>query len=295
MKTKIKMQFDPYVASVVGVDCSIMLSNIEFWVETNEKNKINFHEGKYWMYNSINAFCELFPFWSEQNIKTILSKLIKHRYIKKGKFNKKGYDKTSWYTLDVPSVEPVRLELTNHQLELTNPLVSSNQPIPDNKPDDKQQIKIISTQEEKTGPAEPILVEAKPTLPEKLGRTYITRLLTVYKRLFVDKFGFEPTINVSLFGKTCKELCEAHSEVQLAAMMIIFFNWNGMNGGDARAQQRLVEATFPITWFKNGINTYEAYARNVFNLDLDKPEELLQFLRENLPKSASYPQQPTGV
>ena len=137
--------------------------------------------------------------------------------------------------------------------------------------------------------------ETKPTLPEKLGRTYITRLLTVYKRLFVDKFGFEPTINVPLFGKTCKELCEAHSEVQLAAMMIIFFNWNGMNGGDARAQQRLVEATFPIVWFKNGINTYEAYARNVFNLDLDKPQELLQFLRENLPKSSSYPQQPTGV
>jgi hypothetical protein len=129
MKTKIKMQFDPDVALDVGVDCAIMFSNIEFWVEINEKNKQNFHNDKYWMYNSASSFCEFFPFWTEKQIRRILKTLASKGYIEKGNFNKKGYDRTGWYTCP------------NGKFDVTERSDESDQmvtPIPDIKPDIKQ-------------------------------------------------------------------------------------------------------------------------------------------------------------
>jgi len=48
-----------------GLDEAVILKNLAFWIEKNEANNKNFYEGKYWTYNSLEAFKKLFPFWSE--------------------------------------------------------------------------------------------------------------------------------------------------------------------------------------------------------------------------------------
>jgi hypothetical protein len=62
--SKVKMQFDPDLAKEIGVEEAIMYSNIEYWCAHNQANRVNLHEGRYWTYNSISAFTELFTFWT---------------------------------------------------------------------------------------------------------------------------------------------------------------------------------------------------------------------------------------
>ncbi len=95
--TEIKMRFDPVVAKKVGVEEAIMYSNIRYWCIKNKANKKHFNDGRFWTYNSIEAFCDLFPFWTEKQIRRILNNLIKKGYVKTGNYNKKGYDRTKWY------------------------------------------------------------------------------------------------------------------------------------------------------------------------------------------------------
>lgn len=91
--------FDPLVAKEIGIECAILLYNIEFWIEKNKANNKHFYEGKYWTYNSTKAFAEQFPYMSERVIYKTLQKLIEKGYIIKGNFNKNSFDRTCWYAL----------------------------------------------------------------------------------------------------------------------------------------------------------------------------------------------------
>ena len=64
--------FDIEIAQEIGVDEAIMLQNIIFWLVKNKANGTNHYDGRYWTYNSHKAFKELFPFWTENQIRRIL-------------------------------------------------------------------------------------------------------------------------------------------------------------------------------------------------------------------------------
>jgi len=132
--SKVNRYFDSEVAREVGTDSAIILYNIQFWIEKNQANKTHFYDGKFWTYNSIQAFQKIFDWLSIQNIKTCLKRLEERGYLITGNFNATAYDRTKWYALGnkcISENQPI------HLLELTNGLVSSNQPIPYIKPDKK--------------------------------------------------------------------------------------------------------------------------------------------------------------
>jgi hypothetical protein len=129
MQTTIKMQFDPDVAKAVGVEEAIMYSNLQFWCAHNQANGQHFHDGRFWTYNSHEAFTILFPFWTEKQIRRVLRKLEDSGYIKVGNYNRKRYDKTKWYSTDCP----------NGQMEVPERADASDQ-MGRAIPDDKQQI-----------------------------------------------------------------------------------------------------------------------------------------------------------
>ena len=133
--------FDTNRAVILGVDGAIMLENIHYWVSFNKANNNNFYDGEYWTYNSKKAFSELFPFWSEKQVRRILDNLIKDGYLKKGNYNKVGYDKTLWYTLTEKGWELWNFNIgPNGQMEQpkqANRTDQMVQPIPDNKPYNK--------------------------------------------------------------------------------------------------------------------------------------------------------------
>lgn len=125
--------FDIKVAKEYGVNEAIMIANFQHWISKNKANQKNFFDGRYWTYNSKKAFLELFPFWSEQNIKTILNHLKDKGVLKTGNYNKSSYDRTLWYAF-VNENQWISENQPIQKLELTNGKVKTNQAIPDNKP-----------------------------------------------------------------------------------------------------------------------------------------------------------------
>lgn len=121
-------------------------------------------------------------------------------------------------------------------------------------------------------------------LPLERGDTYIKRVYTIYADLFKDKYGFSPTINFGRFAKSVKELIDMKSEMQIAALLIIFFNWTGMNGDDEWEQNKLLENAHNPTWFFSTITKYELYLRKMYGLDLDDAIKTREFVAESISK-----------
>ena len=89
--------FDPQVAKEYGVNAAIIFQNLAYWIEHNRANETNFHDGRYWTYNSVRAFAELFPYLTDKQIRGALKKLEDGGMILVGNYNKSAYDRTRWY------------------------------------------------------------------------------------------------------------------------------------------------------------------------------------------------------
>ena len=92
--------FETRLAKKYGVAEAVMLWNLSYWQNQNEANQRNFHEGRFWTYNSVSAFAEIFEYLSEKQIQRILSKLEKEKVIISGRFNKMKIDRTKWYSVE---------------------------------------------------------------------------------------------------------------------------------------------------------------------------------------------------
>lgn len=124
--------YDVDVAKVVGVKEAVLLYAIDWWIAKNRANGTNYHDGKYWTYNSIKAYTELFPEFTVQNLRTILKHLEEGGYIETGNFNKATYDRTQWYALTDKYYTLKGENQQMHLLEPTNGSVETNKPIPVN-------------------------------------------------------------------------------------------------------------------------------------------------------------------
>lgn len=89
--------FDTKEAEEYGVDEAIIIWNLRYWILHNKANNKNHHEGRTWTYNSYEAFMELFPFWSKNQIRHRLDSLIEAGVILKDNFNENKYNHTNWY------------------------------------------------------------------------------------------------------------------------------------------------------------------------------------------------------
>lgn len=129
--------FDVDIAIDFGVNAAIILQNIKYWVDHNRANGTNFYDGRYWTFNSVKAFEELFPYMSANTIRNTLNKLQDAGLIVVGNYNKSAYDRTKWYALTEEAeamFERGKTICQNQQMdfdELTNQFDESNEPIPD--------------------------------------------------------------------------------------------------------------------------------------------------------------------
>lgn len=124
-------------AEQYGVDGAVMLHHIRYWVAKNEANENNYHENKYWTYNSTKAFAQLFPFWSARKVGRVLNKLEEEGAILSGNFNGKRYDRTKWFTLVNAITESGNIHLTktvNGITEIVEPIPKHNQSTTQNTP-----------------------------------------------------------------------------------------------------------------------------------------------------------------
>lgn len=121
--------FNTDLAKKYGVDGAIIIENMFFWIQKNKANDKHFYDGKYWTYNSIKAFEEMFPYWTSKQIRRILTNLEKEGAIETGVYNKSSYDRTKWYTL-TEEVYSILLNENFHLTKWANENDQKGEPIP---------------------------------------------------------------------------------------------------------------------------------------------------------------------
>lgn len=92
--------FDTDLAKRYGIECAVLLYNIDYWITKNKANQKHFYDGRYWTYNSIAAWQELFPYLTKDIIRKRIDFLVDEKVLIRGNFNKDRRDRTSWYTIN---------------------------------------------------------------------------------------------------------------------------------------------------------------------------------------------------
>lgn len=86
-------------AKKYGIECAVLLFHIKHWIKRNIFNEKHFYNGNYWTYNSVKALCALFPYFTKDQIRRYLDKLVELGVLEKGNFNQNPYDRTTWYAI----------------------------------------------------------------------------------------------------------------------------------------------------------------------------------------------------
>ena len=106
------------LARALGLNEALVLQQINYWIEINKKSGKNYHDEKYWTYNSIRAWQEKdFDYMSVDTVKRTFAKLEKAGYLLVGNYNKDPRDKTKWYTINDEKLEELYFELNKKKLE----------------------------------------------------------------------------------------------------------------------------------------------------------------------------------
>ena len=92
-----KHSFEAGIADKYGIEVAVVFDMFCFWINKNEANENNYHDGKYWTFNSAKGFKKIFPYWSEKKIQRILQKMVDEDLIIKGNYNENPWNQTSWY------------------------------------------------------------------------------------------------------------------------------------------------------------------------------------------------------
>lgn len=92
----------PKLAIAIGLNEAIVLQQIHYWLETYKAadSRDHYKDGRWWVFNSKEEWVSNFPWWSETTIWRALISLRKSGIVVTGSYNKAGYDRTLWYSIN---------------------------------------------------------------------------------------------------------------------------------------------------------------------------------------------------
>ena len=120
------------------------------------------------------------------------------------------------------------------------------------------------------------------TLPKEMGKAYTQRLLRHYSLLFHWIVGFSYKGNLGMDFRIYKNLMENYTELQIAMLLIVYFQWHGVTGTSDNDYQFVVNNAFGLSMFSKGISKYEIYARNVLGINMDDEDVLLDKIQQSM-------------
>lgn len=91
--------FPPLIAEQYGVNAAIFLRDIYHWCETNRNNGENFHDGRWWTYQTITGLCRRHTYWTKNQMEHIIRTCKEKGALLSGHFSKNQFDRTCWYAL----------------------------------------------------------------------------------------------------------------------------------------------------------------------------------------------------
>jgi len=213
--------FNKNVAKEYGLVEAILLQNIQYWVEKNQANRKHFHDGRYWTYNSIIAFSELFSYLTAKKISKALNGLVGKGVLLTGNYNTSPYDRTKWYSVS----EAFTNNGSFHLPKKENGQPQKGEPIPDVNTN-KKHIKKESKKENASADASQVHAPSsgKVTARQKLSakgkrKERAKGLLEFYSNQLLEKYNV-PVVKTDNLNKTlCKILDAADSETEAEGLI----------------------------------------------------------------------------
>lgn len=127
------LQVLPSLAVAVGLNEAIFIQQVHYWLAVSSHN----HDGRTWIYNTLEGWQKQFPFWSISTLRRTIDSLRKSGILLTGNYNQSAADRTLWYSLDYhaldslnPSVEINKSSVQDEQMEMSkmdNPFVQNEQ------------------------------------------------------------------------------------------------------------------------------------------------------------------------
>lgn len=130
--------------------------------------------------------------------------------------------------------------------------------------------------------------QAKPGMATKgvppwLGPTGYARMAKLYELMFNYKFEVRKTIMASSpESAAIKALLKQYSEPFTALLIIVHFEWKGVNADDERINRRIENAGYPLTWIPKNAPLYIAFIRS--KLGIKTNDEAVEHLQAALLK-----------
>lgn len=103
----------PKLATLIGLNESIVLQQVHYWLKSKEQRKQDYIDGRYWVYNTYEQWQEQFPFWSIRTLKRIFTTLENSGLLLSANHNKIGFDKTKWYSINYDALNAVSASCQN--------------------------------------------------------------------------------------------------------------------------------------------------------------------------------------
>lgn len=176
---------------------------------------------------------------------------------------KRGIPSTSYYSVNMDRI---------------NSLVKNDESLVCNSPTKKSEnhpTNSVDTTEIPVDTANTAVQEKNDKLPDLLGKTPLARLVSVYSLKFHELYGFQPKVmNWAMLGRLFKETLANYSELQIAAMILLHFDWHGASGDDQFTHSRLSDRCFPLEWVPKATNAYRAYIQNTMGIDFEDTEAM---------------------
>lgn len=136
----------PSLAKAIGINQAIVLQQLHWLLNATErsKNKYNFVDGRWWVYNTYAEWQEYFCWLSVPAIKTLFLQLERDGFILTQQGVKKATDRRKWYTIDyetwnkfsegiksIPSsdkIYPMNGQILSHTMPESGLVVEANEP-----------------------------------------------------------------------------------------------------------------------------------------------------------------------
>jgi len=91
--------FDVGIAKKLGVQAAVVYQHIQYWVNTNRAKNKGFHDGRFWMYETIKEMADFFEYLTERQIRYAIYALCEAGLIEKSHHASNKFDRVTWYTI----------------------------------------------------------------------------------------------------------------------------------------------------------------------------------------------------
>ena len=117
------IQVLPKLAKEVGLNEAIFVQQLHYWTNGKSGKLI---DGKRWIYNTYKDWEENFPFWSNATIRRTIASCEKQNIIIAGNYNRVGFDKTKWYTVNYEEIEGMSKRIAQNEQTSCSKRASGN-------------------------------------------------------------------------------------------------------------------------------------------------------------------------